>query len=299
MNMAIFQLSIFQWILPIVFIFSLWKGSLRSKMEWIIQSLFTMVFISWVFFSSPWDWFSYYLRFVWPVLLILAVYVSWKKVRYEPFKIKYTGTQKWSIGIYVFLALIFGMYHLSIFSGYATEDKAIELNFPMENGPYFVGHGGASVQVNYHHAYSPQQYALDIVKLNGYGARAAGIYPKQLEKYAIYGEELYSPCAGKVVEVRNDAPDLIPPNTDAERPEGNFVKIYCENEEVDLYIAHMQKGSVDVKVGDTLPQGQFIGFVGNSGNTSEPHLHIHAERDGEGVPILFNGRFLVRNSIVR
>ncbi len=38
-----------------------------------------------------------------------------------------------------------------------------------------------------------------------------------------------------------------------------------------------------------------IGKVGNSGNSSEPHLHIHAEKDGEGIPVLFDSRFLKRN----
>jgi murein DD-endopeptidase MepM/ murein hydrolase activator NlpD len=46
-------------------------------------------------------------------------------------------------------------------------------------------------------------------------------------------------------------------------------------------------------------EGQRIGRVGNSGNTSEPHLHIHAERDGAGVPLRFDGRFPVRNDLVR
>ncbi|MGI9182408.1 MAG: hypothetical protein ACR2H9_18165 [Longimicrobiaceae bacterium] len=51
----------------------------------------------------------------------------------------------------------------------------------------------------------------------------------------------------------------------------------------------------------------WLGRVGNSGNTTQPHLHIHGERggtatsilDGEGVPIRFDGHFLVRNSLVR
>ncbi|TMZ49982.1 M23 family metallopeptidase, partial [Klebsiella pneumoniae] len=51
--------------------------------------------------------------------------------------------------------------------------------------------------------------------------------------------------------------------------------------------------------GDVVREGQLLGTVGNSGNTSEPHLHIHAEKDGEGVPIRFGGRFLVRNNLMR
>lgn len=50
-----------------------------------------------------------------------------------------------------------------------------------------------------------------------------------------------------------------------------------------------------------------MGLVGNSGNTGEPHLHIHAQRpgsaiaplSGEPVPVRFGGRYLVRNDRVR
>ncbi|MEZ7171746.1 M23 family metallopeptidase [Sporosarcina sp. OR05] len=64
-------------------------------------------------------------------------------------------------------------------------------------------------------------------------------------------------------------------------------------------MAHMKEGSVAVAKGDTVTTGQLLGKVGNSGNTSEPHLHIHAELDGKGVPLTFDGRFLVRNQLVK
>ncbi len=53
-----------------------------------------------------------------------------------------------------------------------------------------------------------------------------------------------------------------------------------------------------VDKGDKVQTGKRIGLVGNSGNTSEPHVHIHAEKDGKGVPIEFNGSFPVRNSLI-
>ena len=77
--------------------------------------------------------------------------------------------------------------------------------------------------------------------------------------------------------------------------------------DVNLLLAHLKRGSVLVKIGDRVSAGQPIGHVGNSGNTSEPHLHVHAQRqvtkDGNtewvGVPICFGSRWLVRNSLVR
>lgn len=81
--------------------------------------------------------------------------------------------------------------------------------------------------------------------------------------------------------------------------------IRCAKQAVDVLLAHMMNGSVAVKVGQNVEVGQFLGRVGNSGNSSEPHLHIHAVKagsgsvlDGEGVSVRFDGRFLVRNSLI-
>jgi len=74
---------------------------------------------------------------------------------------------------------------------------------------------------------------------------------------------------------------------DVTRPAGNHVVIACAMKGADVV------------------SGALLGRVGNSGNTSEPHLHVHAvARDGdvmsgEGVPIVFGGVFAVRNTILR
>ncbi len=62
-----------------------------------------------------------------------------------------------------------------------------------------------------------------------------------------------------------------------------------------------------MKAGGRVDQGLVIGCVGNSGISSQPHLHIHAARggdpkgiwDGEGVPFLLDGKFLTRNRLLR
>ncbi|MFD2045298.1 M23 family metallopeptidase [Ornithinibacillus salinisoli] len=151
--------------------------------------------------------------------------------------------------------------------------------------------------MNYHNEYLPQQYALDVTKLNKFGTRTKGVYPKDLEKYEIFRDPLYSPCSGEVLEARDGLPDLIPPESNPDQPEGNYIALQCEQEVV-VYIAHMLEGSVSVHEGDQIQAGTLIGLVGNSGNTTEPHLHIHAEKDGVGIPMTFNGRFLTRNSLV-
>lgn len=47
-----------------------------------------------------------------------------------------------------------------------------------------------------------------------------------------------------------------------------------------MLLAHMKKGSLVVKEDIPVKTGDLIGQVGNSGNTSEPHLHIHARQGG-------------------
>ena len=61
-------------------------------------------------------------------------------------------------------------------------------------------------------------------------------------------------------------------------------------------------GSVRVRAGANVGVGDWLGSVGNSDNTGEPHLHVHAQRQGSAEaalggdprPIQFNGRFPVR-----
>ena len=68
--------------------------------------------------------------------------------------------------------------------------------------------------------------------------------------------------------------------------------------EIDVMIAHLKQGSITHAVGDVVQSGDYLARSGNSGNSTEPHLHIHAEVDGRGVPLIMNGRYLIRNSVV-
>ncbi|WP_346655540.1 M23 family metallopeptidase [Lysinibacillus sphaericus] len=286
-------------ILPASFIISLWKAPFKSKLEWLLDSLVTTALIVWLFQAGNWSWVGYYVRFLWLILLIVTFIFSWKKVRNLPFTIKYSLNQKFSIGIYILLILVFGMYNALVVKSYTVAEKGIELSFPLKNGTYYVGQGGNQVAMNYHQAHPGQKYALDILKLNTIGTRASGLYPEKLNKYQIFEDHLYSTCNGKVVNVKNDLPDLTPPKSDSKNSVGNHVTLSCENYGATVLLAHMKKGSIVVAKDEKVTTGQKLGKVGNSGNTSEPHLHIHAEKDGKGVPITFNDRFLVRNSLVR
>ena len=86
-------------------------------------------------------------------------------------------------------------------------------------------------------------------------------------------------------------PDQAQGEMDPANPPGNHVVIDHGNEEYSL-LAHLQQNSVTVSVGEEINAGQQIGRCGNSGNTSEPHLHYHLQTgkrfgDGHGLPAPF------------
>ena len=64
-------------------------------------------------------------------------------------------------------------------------------------------------------------------------------------------------------------------------------------------LAHLQKGSIRVTIGARLSIGQPVALVGNSGNTTEPHLHIHAvdPDSGEAIPLTIDGLTPARNRV--
>ncbi len=138
---------------------------------------------------------------------------------------------------------------------------------------------------------------MDISRINSFGYRATGLAPEELDQYLIFGTTVVSPCTGDVIGTQNDLPDLIPPRSDPENPRGNHVIIDCG--EVHVELAHLQHGSVQVTVGAPVSAGDPLGKVGNSGNTTEPHLHVHAvdPETNEGVPMSFNGQIPARNTL--
>ena len=106
---------------------------------------------------------------------------------------------------------------------------------------------------------------------------------------------------GRVTAAGDGHPDLPVGGTTWHDMAGNHVILECGA--VWVLLGHLQQGSVEVEAGWLVEVGQQLGRVGNSGNSGEPHLHIHAQRPGtdvaplggEPVPIRLNGRYLVRN----
>lgn len=188
----------------------------------------------------------------------------------------------------------------------------LDIANPLGPGRYLVGHGGSNQLVNAHvgtldasverfRPWRGQSYAIDFFGLGPWGLRARGWRPVDAAAYAIFGAELRAPCAGAVVASEGTLPDFKPPDKDTLNRLGNHVILRCGAAEI--VFAHMRRDSITVARGDSVAVGDFLGEVGNSGASTEPHLHIHAQRpaaedappiSGEPLALRIEGRFLVR-----
>lgn len=180
-----------------------------------------------------------------------------------------------------------------------TEYKSPKMNYvakttlqpPFGDEEWHVFWGGLTLAENYHAASKSQRFAYDLlIHKDGSSHKDDG---KKLSDYYAYGEEIVAPAAGQVVWSCDSLPDQEPGQMDPARPIGNGVIIDHGNQEFSL-LAHMQPKSLRFKTGDRVKAGDVLGKCGNSGNTSEPHLHYHLQ-DGpdmmtaEGLPAAFEG----------
>ncbi|MDT0682764.1 M23 family metallopeptidase [Roseicyclus sp. F158] len=159
------------------------------------------------------------------------------------------------------------------------------------SGEWYVVWGGRSVEENYHAVDPAQRFAMDLLVLED-GESFAGD-PDDLASYHCWGREIHAPAAGRIVRAVGDLPDQPIGETDATQPAGNHVVIDFGAGEFGI-LAHLQEGSVAVAEGEAVGAGDLLGLCGNSGNTTEPHLHFHLQTtpilgDGEGLPAQFLG----------
>ncbi|MGJ9382967.1 M23 family metallopeptidase [Salipaludibacillus sp. CF4.18] len=138
---------------------------------------------------------------------------------------------------------------------------------------WFTFWGGTNELVNYHYPVESQRYAYDLVIMKN-GSTFKG-NPGKNENYYAFGELVLSPEDGTVVASENTIADNTPTvDTNEKEPLGNHLVIDHGNGEYSV-LAHFQEGSVQVKTGDNVYAGDILGLCGNSGNSSEPHIHYH------------------------
>lgn len=174
-----------------------------------------------------------------------------------------------------------------------TTQPSVSIRLPVDQS-VIVAWGGNTVNENYHATVPGERWAYDLL------AYPAALKVPDLTKYGIFGQTVLAPIDGTVVGVRNDMPDL-PAGTELDDPNvnamlGNHIFLRIDETETYLVVAHLMAGSVTVNPGQHVEEGNPIARVGNSGNTSEPHIHIHHQRQdpsitntllAEGLPLFF------------
>jgi len=122
-----------------------------------------------------------------------------------------------------------------------------------------------------------QRFAIDWEKLDDQDRIFVGD-PLDVTNYFAYGQEILAVGEGRVViavdKYDDQIPGQLPPGIPLEEADGNHVVIDLGGGNFAFY-AHMIRGSVAVETGDFVTRGQVLGLVGNTGNTSAPHLHFH------------------------
>ena len=295
----------------------------------VLQLLVPLCLLSWLGFGRPWSigaWASraalagcyfvaigvgglwlilpWYTPAVYGLLMLAALAHSFRRIR--------TGPRS-RAGMTVVVVAAAGCAGLSLYlvAGWRVPPDAVELSFPLRNGTYLVVNGGGNELINAHlktltgerfRPWRGESYGVDLAKLDGFGFRVRGILPPDPAVYAIFGEPVYAPCVGEVIAAVDGVAEMPPPRMDREHMAGNYVTLTCAG--VWVLLGHLQRGSVRVREGDRIEPGQWLARVGNTGNTSEPHLHIHAQRpgtesapfSGDPLPLRLGPRYPVRNA---
>lgn len=313
-NIPLLMVVSIHYIIPLAFIIWLWAGKNRSKFSWSLKTVLGATYLILIYFVGFWGFASFYLRYFWLLLFIMAGIFSYRKVRRVPFFTKMRSVHWILTGLEVALSILFLYLIGGAVDANYYDTKPVELSFPFRNGiysPYWGGNGKASSLMNYHYLSSKHQgaktslsmkYAVDIEKINILGMSSKGLLPYELEGYEIYHQEILSPCDGKVVEVVDGLRNEMPWSGHYPYNVGNHVAII--KGDACVLLGHMQKGSIPVKTGDSVKAGEVIGRVGSSGMADQPHIHIQAMKVGEGaiwawegVPIIFDGKNPVKNTL--
>jgi hypothetical protein len=164
-----------------------------------------------------------------------------------------------------------------------------------------------------------EEYAIDFVMIKENDPLKKS-YRKSLFEYLFkglslndfygWGQPVYSPVSGEIIEIENDIAERNPVNIindykntihvtqdfikNGASPKiitGNYVMIKV-NHHLYALLAHLRKGSVDLKIGQTIKVHDLIGQLGHSGNSTMPHLHMQFMdnkdyRIAKGLPFVF------------
>ncbi|TAL33015.1 MAG: M23 family metallopeptidase [Spirochaetes bacterium] len=295
--MIIYVISLLTILLPAAGIIMLLRTRPVDRREWFLNCAAAFGPVLLTALAGSWGVIGHSLRHVPLVCYAATVLISFRRADFSAGRA--ARLDRWAASKLAAIILFF-VLNIDLARGaYAGGDR-LEMDFPLRGGEYLVYQGGASLVGNPFHAMQPgSRYALDIVKLDDRGRRAAGILPGDCADYMVYGEPVYSPLDATVLDARDGVRDNIPPAADEALGPGNHVLLLADGRLV--LLAHFARGSVKVNKGDIVKRGQLLGRAGNSGNSLEPHLHIQAMKEGgtaDAIPLSFKSMLYTINDII-
>lgn len=313
-----------QLLIPLALLAWLGLGRPRTRTSWLARTVMAAGWLVVLRVAGLWTAIPQATLWLWIIALAATAALAFRRTR----RAVWWPEGRWARAGTVVLGL--AAVAMAVFAGRTLTWRtppagpAVDLAFPLRAGPYLVVNGGSS-NVNNGHVgiphramdrYRGQTRAVDLIGIDLLGRRSDGLAPSDPAAYRIFGDTIFAPCAGPVITASDGLPDQPPPQVDRDNMAGNHVILQCDGAALGLdsgpdarvwvVLAHMARGSVRVAAGQAVDTGEPLGRVGNTGNTDEPHLHIHAQRPGspdspmgaEPLVIRFEGRYLARNDRV-
>ena len=300
--------------LPLALLFGLVIWPAGSLIGFLLQAAGTGAFLFALARVAQWALPVWWLPLVYGALWLVVVLSFVLRIGLSGLPLMPSGLWNWAgVALSIVLLGLGGWFGAWALAGQRLPPvDIVDIANPLGPGQYLVGHGGSNTLVNGHmrtlddtvERFLPwrgQSYAVDFFGLGPWGLRASGWRPTDPAAYAIFGAALVAPCDGTVVAAEGNMPDFEVPDEDPVNRLGNHVILRCGDAEI--VFAHMRHGSVRVAPGDVVAVDDPLGEVGNSGASTEPHLHIHAQRpapagtlpiSGDPLALRIDGRFLVR-----
>ena len=199
---------------------------------------------------------------------------------------------------------------------------SVDLAYPFE-GRWLTQNSPANRVPSHGTTLFATSFAIDFVPIDEAGRTApitfkALLRPEPAERFPGFGRPILAPVQGVIVGVHQTAPDHhsfrgLPSVryalTQRRRAAagwaelaGNHVMIETRDGPV-VAVCHLQRASVQVQLGQSVRAGETLGRCGNSGNSTEPHVHLQAiDRldvlNATAVPITFGGRLPRTGEIV-
>lgn len=143
------------------------------------------------------------------------------------------------------------------------------------NGTWNVFWGGDTRELNYHVDNEAQKNAFDFLIFDKTG-KSYKTNGKTNEDYYAFEKEVIAPCNGEIVLIIDGVKDNVPGQMNLFDIGGNTIVLKTENNEY-LVFCHFKHQSIKVKEDQKVEQGQLLGLCGNTGHSSEPHIHFHIQ----------------------